>query len=336
MQLPLKTQLRERGAASVGAVCKKADKRERARMLFVDIVFSRILMIYFGYILNPSVLNHTVTLCKEEVGFRGFLETICHQFVSLKSMKQGKFFKVRVGIVLGAIAAVLIFFFKQPVMIQRQDYHLFVDTRSFLGIPNAIDVVSNIFFLITGGLGVWEIIQRQTTLMTKKSWFWFFLSVLLIAPGSAYYHLSPNDSTLVWDRLPMSMAFMAMYIVLLCEHIEMRFEKGLYPALLVGVLSVLTWWISADLRFYFLVQFSSFITIPLILVLFKSHYTLKIYYFFSLLLYGLAKWAEMKDKEVFEATHYAFSGHSLKHFLAALGLLCLWWMIRSRKSSLNE
>lgn len=229
------------------------------------------------------------------------------------------------------ILMTVIFFFTRPVIEQRQDYHLFVDTRSFFGIPNAMDVLSNIFFLITGSLGIWEILKRQKFLATQRSWFWFFASILLIAPGSAYYHLAPNDYTLIWDRLPMSMAFMAMYIVLLCEHLSLRFEKALYFALFLGVLSVVTWWITADLRFYFLVQFSSFITIPMILILFSSRFSLKRYYFFSLLLYGFAKWAEVKDREVFEGTQYLFSGHTLKHFLAALGLLCLWWMVRVRK-----
>lgn len=229
-------------------------------------------------------------------------------------------------------SALLVFFllFTKPVIVQDQSYHLFVDTRSFLGIPNALDVLSNIFFAITGLLGMWEV-ARLTGLETKKSWWWFFFSILLIAPGSAYYHWNPNDATLVWDRLPMSMGFMALYILLLCEHLDFKIERFLFPALFVGVASVMVWVLTTDLRFYFWVQFSSFVTIPFILFLFPSKFTMKGYYGVTLLLYGLAKWAEVKDKEIYYCTNELFSGHTLKHVLAALGLFALWWMVRTRK-----
>ena len=133
-----------------------------------------------------------------------------------------------------------------------------------------MDVLSNIFFALVGSIGIFEVLKRQQFLATKKSWFWFFLSILLIAPGSAYYHWAPTDATLVWDRLPMSMGFMALYIVLLSEHLTVDCQKFLYPSLVLGILSVIVWVLTTDLRFYFWVQFSSFVTIPLILMLFKS------------------------------------------------------------------
>ncbi len=229
-------------------------------------------------------------------------------------------------------SALLVFFllFSKPVIVQDQAYHLFVDTRSFFGIPNAMDVLSNIFFAITGIMGMREV-ARRSGLETKKSWWWFFLSILLIAPGSAYYHWNPNDATLVWDRLPMSMGFMALYILLLCEHLDFKIQNYLFPALAVGVMSVMVWVLTTDLRFYFWVQFSSFVTIPFILLLFPSKFSRKGYYGVTLFLYGLAKWAEVKDKEIYYGTGELFSGHTLKHVLAALGLFALWWMVRTRK-----
>lgn len=236
----------------------------------------------------------------------------------------------RILIILVTMASVVVFFFSRPVMIQDQSYHQFADNRSFFGIPNTLDVLSNIFFALVGVLGIQEVVVRQPALVTKKSWFWFFLSVLLVAPGSAYYHLSPADATLVWDRLPMSGAFMALYVVLLSEHLTLRSENYLFPALILGVLSVVTWVITTDLRFYSSVQYGSFVTVPLILALFPSRFSLKIYYFVALVLYGIAKWAEAGDKEIYEISSALISGHTLKHLLAALGLLGLWWMVRTR------
>jgi hypothetical protein len=36
------------------------------------------------------------------------------------------------------------------------------------------------------------------------SWTLFFAGVTAVGFGSSYYHLNPNDATLVWDRLPVS------------------------------------------------------------------------------------------------------------------------------------
>ena len=38
----------------------------------------------------------------------------------------------------------------------------------------------------------------------------FFLGVFLTGFSSSYYHWKPNDAGLFWDRLPMTVAFMAI------------------------------------------------------------------------------------------------------------------------------
>lgn len=35
-------------------------------------------------------------------------------------------------------------------------------------------------------------------------WSAFFIGIMSTSFGSAYYHLKPNDASLVWDRLPVS------------------------------------------------------------------------------------------------------------------------------------
>jgi hypothetical protein len=224
------------------------------------------------------------------------------------------------------------FFFSRPLMIQDPVYHQFIDTRYFFGIPNAQDVLSNICFIIVGFLGLTEILKNKK--QKTASWIIFFVGIVLVAPGSAYYHWSPNNLTLLWDRLPMSIGFMALYIILLSEHISLKCEKLLPAALIIGFASVLTWIITTDLRFYFWIQFSSFITIPMILLLYPSRYTHKKLFGLTLLLYGFAKWAEVKDHAIFELTNNLVSGHTLKHILAAMGIAALWWMVKVRKEVL--
>lgn len=242
--------------------------------------------------------------------------------------------KFKLSLLLTAFISVALYFYSQGLITQPQSYHDFADKRALFGIPNAMDVLTNVFFLFVGALGLFEILNHQETLLTKKSWFWFFLSIIIIAPGSTYYHWSPNDETLLWDRLPMSMGFMAMYVALCSEHIDLRVEKGLYPALITGLFSVLIWVISSDLRFYFTVQFSTFVTVPLVLALFPSRYSNKFYYIVALMFYALAKFVEVKDYEIFDSTNHLMSGHSLKHILAATGLLFLWKMIHTRQEIL--
>jgi hypothetical protein len=238
--------------------------------------------------------------------------------------------RAKLGVIALSFVAMFVVLFARPVITQDPRFHRFADTRTFLGIPNALDVLTNGLFALAGFLGIREAWNR-TTLSTRWSWIWFFLSVLLVAPGSAYYHWAPTDESLVWDRLPMSTGFMALYVILLAEYVDRRFQRALVPALLTGAASILVWVMTTDLRFYFWIQFSSFVTIPIILALFPSRYDRRAGFFLCLGSYAAAKWVELKDREIFAATGELVSGHSLKHVLAALGLFALWWMVKVRR-----
>lgn len=237
---------------------------------------------------------------------------------------------IKLMILIATSLILFIILFSKPMITQDQSYHNFADQRSFFGIPNAMDVLTNIFFLLAGFLGLNQLLGKGR--FKTKSWIVFFLSIVFVAPGSAYYHWAPNDYTLIWDRLPMSVGFMALYVVLLSEHVSINVEKFLGPAVVTGLVSVLVWVMTTDLRFYFWIQFSSFLTIPMILILYPSRFSHKYFYGLTLLAYGLAKVTEVKDAKVFELTHYWISGHSLKHILAAVGIGLLWWMLKIRKN----
>ncbi len=237
---------------------------------------------------------------------------------------------LKLSIIFISFLVMFVVLFLRPVITQDPRFHLFADSRTFLGIPNALDVLTNFFFALAGIIGIKQVLAVRD-LPTRWSWFWLFLSVLLVAPGSAYYHWQPDDQSLVWDRLPMSTGFMALYVILLAEYVDQRFQRALLPALLTGAASILVWIMTTDLRFYFWIQFSSFLTIPLILMLFRSRYDHRRGFVLCLGFYGLAKWTEFKDLEIFQATGQLLSGHSLKHILASLGLFSLWWMLKVRR-----
>jgi hypothetical protein len=107
---------------------------------------------------------------------------------------------------LGLIAASLAALLLLPPILQDQRYHRFADERTLLGVQNFWNVVSNLPFIVVGAVGLRQFYRDPATLA-------LFLGVFLTGFGSSYYHWNPNDDTLFWDRLPMTLCFMAILTV---------------------------------------------------------------------------------------------------------------------------
>ena len=230
-------------------------------------------------------------------------------------------------IVLGSLAALL----TRPPIGQDPHYHDFADARSFLGVPNFFDVASNVPFFLVGLAGLWRGRRRRLCGATA-AWTIFVAGVALVSAGSAYYHWHPRNDTLVWDRLPMTVGFMALFVALLSESLHEKLGRLLLvPALLVGVSSVLYWQRFDDLRFYVWVQALPLLTIPVLMALFRSRYSHQSFLLLALGCYFLAKVFETYDREIFALTHGAVGGHALKHLLAACGCFAILEMLRRRK-----
>jgi hypothetical protein len=213
---------------------------------------------------------------------------------------------------------------------QHERFDALADNRTLFGIPNFANVVSNLPFLIVGIAGL--LLHRHRPVVGAWiAWRWFFIGVGLICLGSAYYHLIPNHATLVWDRLPITVAFMALFVALLSEHVDRRLERYLlWPAIFIGMASVGWWHVSGDLRPYLWVQLAPLLAIPLVLLLYRSPFTHRGYLLYGLGLYALAKVAEFYDRPLLDITGGALSGHSLKHLLAAASVACVYLMLARR------
>jgi hypothetical protein len=150
--------------------------------------------------------------------------------------------------------------------------------------------------------------------------------VLLTAFGSAWYHLAPSDARLVWDRAPMTVAFMALFALVIGDGVSERAGKRmLWPLVIAGLASVAWWHLSeqrghGDLRPYALVQFLPMALIPLILILFGAGRLRTPLLWVALCAYGLAKLAEQFDAQTLTLTGF-ISGHSAKHLLSAAAAL---------------
>lgn len=120
--------------------------------------------------------------------------------------------RANTGLLLVLTAVVAVAFSLLPRIPQPQSYHLFADRRGSLGIPNFGDVVSNVPFGVIGICGLLFLLRsspsqlKRRFLDSRERWPYVlvFIGLLLTAFGSSYYHLSPNNARLVWDRLPMT------------------------------------------------------------------------------------------------------------------------------------
>jgi hypothetical protein len=250
----------------------------------------------------------------------------------------------RYGLILIAclgFLAILSLFFLGPFS-QEVGYHNFSDRRTYFLIPNTLNVLSNLPFIIVGFAGLVALFRRKTIPINIVESNYIAYVILyggaaLVGVGSSYYHLWPSNETLVWDRLPMTMAFMALYSIIICEFISERIGRLLLvPFLLAGLSSVLYWWFTefqgrGDLRFYVLVQFFPIVTIPIILLLFKSKYSSTSGYWVLLGSYVLAKLFEHYDTQIQQYLVY-ISGHSIKHVFPAIGLYLLLSHYKSRRA----
>lgn len=217
----------------------------------------------------------------------------------------------------------LITCFIKPVA-QPSSYHHFADQQELLDIPNFFNVISNIPFIIIGGIGLFKLQGLSFSLRSYIIPTVLFGGIILTGIGSSWYHLNPNNATLVWDRLPMTIVFMSFLSLVIYDLVSERAGKIMFlPLLVFGVFSVIYWQYTelkgrGDLRPYGLVQFYPVIMIPLIMILFakpNSKLTignLSIIVFF----YVLAKIFEYMDSYFYNHIH--LSGHTLKHLAAAM------------------
>jgi hypothetical protein len=223
---------------------------------------------------------------------------------------------------------------------QPQSYHNFADQRSLLGIPHAADVLSNIAFALVGVWGLFLLLTpgKVKFIYPRERWPWVgvALGLFFTSLGSVYYHLSPDDARLVWDRLPMVILFTSFIAALIAERININLGLWLWPLLIIiGLCSIWYWYWSelqgrGDLRFYLSVQLFAVWT-TFVMLLTRSPYDHNGCLIAVLIFFLLARLFEMYDHEVFVITKETVSGHTLKHFAAAFGVFWMLWMVKKRK-----
>jgi hypothetical protein len=239
-----------------------------------------------------------------------------------------------IGITVLAVAAALLI----PAMPQPLAYHDFADHREAFGVHNFLDVGSNIAFFIVGVVGLVVTMGRRARFQFSiERWPYviFFLGVLTTAAGSSYYHLAPDNETLFWDRLPMTVAFMALVSSQIVDRINIRAGLALLlPMLMLGAASVVYWRVTeragvGNVMPYGILQGYSVVILLLLAALTPSRYTRGNYVYWVFTWYVLSKLLETFDAEVLKLGHVV-SGHTLKHFAAAIAGVAVCLMLTRR------
>lgn len=251
------------------------------------------------------------------------------------SRRAGAWVLVAFTIAVGAAAMLA------PRIPQPQSYHDFADQRGRLGIRNFGDVTSNLPFAVAG---IWGLIflcgrhGRERFIDPRERWAYVlvFLGLLLTAFGSGYYHLAPDNSRLVWDRLPMTLAFMGLVSAMISERLSVPAGFYLLPVLLlIGAGSVVWWWHTetagaSDLRFYAAVQVYAVLVLPILLLL-PPRYTRSSDFAVVFGFYVLAKIFETEDRQIFSLDQHTISGHTLKHLAAGAAGFWILMMLQRRR-----
>ena len=227
-----------------------------------------------------------------------------------------------------------------PPIAQDPAYHQFADTRRLFGIPNFWNVVTNLGFILVGQRGLVRMYDGRTPGVLpelRTAYYVLFAALVLAGCGSAWYHLQPDNVSLVYDRLPIAIASMALLCALLGEHVAPELGRDLLaPLLLVGAGSVIYWHLTeqggrGDLRFYLLVQYAPMALAVLLLWRQPSRLNRQGVMWIPVIGYGLAKTCEAADAWIYSFGH-VLSGHALKHLVAALSLGALLWAIENRRT----
>ncbi|AVP99194.1 hypothetical protein C7S18_19375 [Ahniella affigens] len=206
-------------------------------------------------------------------------------------------------------------------MAQDPSYHDFADQRHWLGVAQGQNTWSNLPFFVAGVLALIRGVMAPVNLRWPACV--MGLGLLGVAVGSAWYHLAPTDQSLIWDRLPMSVAFAAALVLIGIDRFHPRARFALTPLVLLAAGSVGIWHWTGDLRAYAVVQFGSLLLMIQCLLFGQGNRLRASWIWLAIVWYVVAKGFEASDLWWWQASGQQLAGHMLKHLAAGIGSMCL-------------
>lgn len=197
--------------------------------------------------------------------------------------------------------------------------HPFVDARTWWGIPNALDVLSNAPIALAGLLGLLALRSRVLPGATRAALRMFFVGLLLTGFGSAWYHWAPDAAGLVADRLGMAVTFAGALALAVAERMrQVPARPTLMLTCIAAVLSAVLPFTHGNVLPWAVVQFGGVAFIVWAARQVPAPGAIGVRIGALIAWYAVAKALELGDATVFHATGELVSGHSLKHLAAAL------------------
>lgn len=208
--------------------------------------------------------------------------------------------------------------------------HALADQRRWLGLPNAVDVLSHLPVALAGAWGAWRIRQLNAPACLRRPWRWFFLATVLAGVLGAWHHATLTDAGFVLSQVARSAACALLLLVFLAERVDARWgDIRPVAAMVAAALFGGLWWAwtnwsdgQGDLRVLLWLGL-----LPLLLALagvwslpgsrVSGHDWLV-----ALLAFGMAHALQAADAPVMRLTGVV-SGHTLHH-LALAG--CIGWL----------
>ena len=228
---------------------------------------------------------------------------------------------------LAALAALL------PATGLPAGYHDFADQRTLLGLPHALDVLSNLPFAVMGAWGLWWLrrvpLDRLGTAQRGLAVL-FFVGLMATAFCSSSYHLDPHDAGLCIDRVGMSLAFAGLLGLAAADRISAR--AGVALAALVAVAApatALVAWLGGNMTPWAVLQGGGLVLLAALALRRPQPRALGFSIIGVIAFYAVAKALELADAPVFALTQQLISGHSAKHLVAALAA---WPVVRALQS----
>jgi hypothetical protein len=230
---------------------------------------------------------------------------------------------------LGALAVLALASIFAPAL-PAGSWHIphFVDTRAWLGVPNAGDVLSNLAFL---AMGVWGSERLRARHDAPVGASWFFVGLILTCLGSGFYHLDPDmPQRLIADRLGMAVAFAGFLGIATSERVSVRAGEAVLVLMMVAGL-LAAWVARENLTPWAVVQYGGMTLAVGLAFTTPRAGALGVPLGSVIVFYVLAKLFELGDVTIFEATRHMVSGHTLKHLAAALAAWPVISKLRDRR-----
>ena len=243
-------------------------------------------------------------------------------------MKKNKALKY---ILCSVLIAVIVGLFQGKPFPQDLSYHNFADDCNHFRTPNFWNVISNLPFLFCGI--IFFKLRKNSDSFFRTISYLMGIGFILTGMGSAYYHLEPNNSTLVWDRIPMTIVFVSFFSLVIHQYVSKKIAaNSLIPLIISGILSVVYWIYTeskgtGDLRWYIIIQYYPLIAILIVLISSWKNIKGRSWILLASFFYVIAKIFETQLDELF-FEKYHFSGHSIKHLFSACSGLALYYWVK--------